>query len=135
MRPLLAVFDLLDLLRGNPVLRADFAIRARIGADRDHLLGFKFLWPLAASVLALRQPPRPAAVSRFIAAIVIDAIQRQFRRAFAHVSKEMCERQPALTYDDAPTDVILGLRMVPGRAALHHIPPSRVGPRLLSAVR
>lgn len=78
-------------------------------------------------VCGLLLPRGPAAVAGFVIAVVVDAIQRQARRWFAHILEEGLEAVPPPGADGDPAPaVILKRFFVRVVAALHHSVPSAV---------
>lgn len=66
----------------------------------------------------------PSAVSRFVVAVVVDAIQRHTARAFAHVRKERCKvSAPPFTHRDATPAVSRIGRIPTVKASGFHVSP------------
>ena len=67
----------------------------------------------------------PSAVARFVVAVVVDAIKRQFIGPVAHIRQEVVEDQPALTNNNPATAVIRpGLAPEIETTGLHGLPGS-----------
>lgn len=90
----------------------------------------------SAAVLTLQKFCRPATVARFVIAVVVDAVERMFRRRrFAHVGVEGFERiKPAVANYNASRSVITVCRGSGIKASLPHILPDDVRSRFLKSL-
>ena len=78
----------------------------------------------------MRQFP-PLTVTRFIVALVADAVERHSRRRFAHICEEGFEAfAPAFANFNASAAVIFELACLRIAAALDHGVPGIIGPRV-----
>src|ERR1700683_1085238 len=83
---------------------------AAVGASIDHLL----------------LPRRPAAVTRFVIAVVIDPIQSEGVRTGSHVGEKVFELLPATANGDAASAIAHPVGARGTRAPSHHVPPGVV---------
>jgi hypothetical protein len=125
MRPGLAVLDERHRSAGHAVVLRDGVMEAWVSSDRDHLPRLELVSAMAPLVVRLLQMARPAAVARFVVAIVVDAIDRLVRRRLTHIGEERREAlgaRPALTNPDAARAVVA--LIVSGRPAtgMHRLP-------------
>src|SRR5262249_47475632 len=72
----------------------------------------------------LHRSGRPAAIARFVIAVVIDAIDGQARRWIAHIGVEVFEATPSLADGDAAASVIVVAWIVRIQTAVEHICPA-----------
>jgi hypothetical protein len=90
------------------------------------------------SVIDLLLSRCPSTVTRFVIAVVIDAIKRQPWRGTAHIRKEVFKAiQPSLANHNATTAIVLIRRAIRIEAALSHTMPALVFTRsfLVSSAR
>src|SRR6188472_4067406 len=99
MRPLLSVLNSTDLRRAYAECDSDRSTCTTISTDSENVGSLKFLRTFAPAVDIRCRPSRPAAVTRFVVATVVDASQHHARRTFTHVSKKVGEAvQPTVAY-------------------------------------
>ena len=82
---------------------------------------------LCAPIVGLLTPSRPPTVAGFVISIVVDAIESQFRRSFAHVGEEVVKEMPSLTHIDASPAVMLEVLVCGIAASIEHAGPRFIG--------
>lgn len=104
-----------------------------ISKQRTNMLSRSCL-TVFSGVCSLFFPSRPAAVSRFVVSIVVDAVERvAIRRFRSHIRKKVRKCTPTIANRDAPTAVILPVPRAGIGASLNHSIPSTVFRPTLSA--
>lgn len=80
-----------------------------------------------AAVLHLLLVCSPSAVARFVVPVVVDTVEFETSRCFAHVGKEVLEGVPSFAHLDAPPSVVYKSRMSRVETSTTHCSPYLVG--------
>ena len=96
-----------------------------------HLQRLNWRVTMGKSLISRLFAPRcPAAISRFVIAVWVDAIKRQSVWLFTHVSEKGCERiEPSFANRDALSAVLLKLWNIRVETPRFHVSPTHIGRR------
>lgn len=86
-------------------------------------------------VVLLNDSRSPAAVTRLVVAIILNAIKRSTSGPLAHIGNKVLKRFPALCYADASATILRPAIVSWVRAALNHLHPGCVFSAASEAVR
>lgn len=127
VRPLFSVFDALYLLWRDSVVGRDRAVNPYVCSYCNYLWCFQFLGAFTTSILVRFVACYPTAIVRRVAEVVINSIQHQAIRAFAHVSEKIFKRLPSAANCNSTQDVVFGLWMRGFATSIDHVTPRRIG--------
>jgi len=82
------------------------------------------------SVSALLKIRSPAAVTRSVVAIIVNALNSKPRRALTHVSQKVSERAPALTDCNSTPTIVFEARIIGICSSLKYLLPRPVSARM-----
>src|SRR5690348_4544857 len=91
--------------------------------------------PVRASIVGLLLRRGPSAILWRIVPVIVDAVDASTWRSHAHVTDKVLEHHPAVAHADAAPSVVLERWMFFVIAALLHLLPCAILPRLTHAVR
>lgn len=77
----------------------------------------------ASPIFCLFKPGCPTAVPGFVIAVIVDAIECETIWSRSHVSKEVCELQPALAHFDTSATIMFVIATMRIRASVTHCAP------------
>lgn len=123
MAPDLTQLDARNKLSRNSIVVRDRLLRPRIGSDRNDFVRCELL---RSPINLLFAPCRPSAITRFVPAIIFDAIKGQPDRALPHIGQEVLERSPPFADRDAAATVILEISAGRVVAPSKHVRPRSV---------